>query len=51
MDRQIFYPAELLSDVQLLLSQKNGLLALGHLAQDVLGTGPVATGLACSPNR
>ncbi len=50
MDRQIIYPGSIPLDTDLLNVQRNTLLALGSLAGSVLGSGPVADGLACTPS-
>ena len=48
MDRQIVYPGSIPLDTDLLLLQRHTMVALGFLAQSVLGTNPVAEGLACT---
>ena len=49
MDRQIVYPGSIPLDTDLLNVQRNSLSALSALTQSVLGSAPVADGLACSP--
>ncbi len=49
MDRQIVYPGAIPLDTDLLNAQREAMVAVGYLAQTVLGTGPVAVGLGCSP--
>lgn len=48
MDRQIVYPGSIPLDTDILLMQRHTMVALGFLAQSVLGTSPVADGLACT---
>ena len=50
VDRQIVYPGSIPLDTDLLNVQRNTMIALGYLAQAVLGTGLVADGLACTPS-
>lgn len=49
MDRQIVYPGSVPLDTDLLNTERSVMIALGYLAQAVLGTGVVADGLACTP--
>jgi hypothetical protein len=49
MDRMFLLPGQLITDVLFESSEKNTMLALGHLARAILGTGPVVAGLACTP--
>jgi hypothetical protein len=49
MDRNIVYPGSIPLDTDLLTVNRNTMIALGYLAQAVLGTGPVVDGLACTP--
>ncbi|HEY0206469.1 MAG TPA: hypothetical protein VGC15_20240 [Acetobacteraceae bacterium] len=49
MDRLIVYPGSIPLDTDLLSVQRHAMTALGALAQAVLGTQPVADGLACMP--
>ncbi len=49
MDRIIVYPGSIPLDTDLLSANRNVMVALGYLAQAVLGSGPVVDGLACSP--
>jgi hypothetical protein len=49
MDRQIVYPGAIPLDTDLLSAQREAMIAVGYLAQAVLGTNVVADGLACTP--
>ncbi len=49
MDRQIVYPGSIPLDTDLLGAQRNAMVALGYLAQTILGTTTVVDGLACVP--
>src|SRR6476661_4108744 len=49
MDRILVYPGSIPLDTDLLNTNRNSMLALGYLAQAVLGTNTVVDGLACSP--
>ncbi len=49
MDRNIVYPGSIPLDTDLLSVNRNTMLALGYLAQAVLGSGTVVDGLACVP--
>ena len=49
MDRQIVYPGAIPLDTDLLHLQRHAMIAIGALAQAILGTNPVADGLACTP--
>jgi hypothetical protein len=49
VDRIEVYPQQILTDAEVLQTEKNALVGLGHLARAVLGTGPVVAGLACAP--
>ncbi len=49
MDRILVYPGSIPLDTDLLNTNRNGMIALGYLAQAVLGTGTVVDGLVCSP--
>jgi hypothetical protein len=49
MDRNLVYPGSIPLDTDLLSVNRNTMIALGYLAQVVLGTGPVVDGLACTP--
>ncbi|MDR3536532.1 MAG: hypothetical protein P4L71_08530 [Acetobacteraceae bacterium] len=48
MDRNIVYPGSIPLDTDILTLNRNTMLALGYLAQCVIGTGPVVDGLACT---
>ncbi len=50
MDRQIVYPGSIPLDTDLLQIQRHTLVALGSLAQCVLGGSPLVDGFACSPS-
>ncbi len=49
MDRNLVYPGSIPLDSDLLAVNRNAMVAIGALAQAVLGTGTVADGLACTP--
>jgi hypothetical protein len=49
MDRNIVYPGAIPLDSDLLSMSRNTMIALGYLAQLVLGTNTVVDGLACTP--
>ncbi len=49
MDRNLVYPGSIPLDSDLLAINRNCMVALGALAQVVLGTGSVVDGLACNP--
>ena len=49
MDRPLVYPGSIPLDKDLLSSNRNAMVALGYLAQAVLGTAPVVDGLVCIP--
>jgi hypothetical protein len=49
MDRTIVYPGSIPLDADLLSTNRNAMLALGYLAQAVLGQNTIADGLACNP--
>lgn len=49
MDRTIVYPGQQPTDVVWLSAERNAMVALGYLAQGVLGTNTVVDGLACIP--
>jgi hypothetical protein len=49
MDRNIVYPGAIPLDTDLLSMNRNTMIALGYLAQLVLGTSTVVDGLACTP--
>jgi hypothetical protein len=48
MDRNLVYPGSIPLDTDLLSVNRNTMIALGYLAQAVLGTGPVVEGLPCT---
>jgi hypothetical protein len=49
MDRQIVYPASIPLDTDFLSLNRNAMVALGSLAQAVLGSATIVDGLACLP--
>jgi hypothetical protein len=49
MDRQIVYPASIPLDTDILGLQRNAMVAMGYLAQMVLGNSVIADGLSCTP--
>jgi hypothetical protein len=49
MDRQIVYPASIPLDTDFLSQNRSAMVALGTLAQAVLGTATIVDGLACRP--
>jgi hypothetical protein len=50
MDRTFVYPGAIPEDTDLLSINRNTMIALGFLAQVVLGTQVVADGLSCTPS-
>jgi hypothetical protein len=49
MDRQIVYPASIPLDTDFLTQNRSAMVALGALAQAVLGTATIIDGLTCQP--
>jgi hypothetical protein len=49
MDRNLVYPGSIPLDTDLLGTNRNAMVALGYLAQAVLGTGTIVDGLVCQP--
>lgn len=49
MDRTFTYPGSIPLDTDILQPQKNAMVGLGWLAQAILGTSVLATGLGCVP--
>jgi hypothetical protein len=49
MDRNIVYPGAIPLDTDILSTNRNAMIALGYLAQLVLGTSTVVDGLSCTP--
>jgi hypothetical protein len=49
MDRNIVYPGSIPLDTDLLSLNRNTMIALGYLAQAILGTSSIIDGLACLP--
>jgi hypothetical protein len=48
MDRQLVYPGQIPLETDLLSTNKNAMVGLGLLAQDVLGSSTLASGFACT---
>jgi hypothetical protein len=51
MDRTIVYPGSIPLDTDLLNVNRNAMVAIGYLAQAVLGSSVVVDGLACRPTN
>ncbi len=49
MDRIMVYPGAIPLDTDMLATNRNAMVALGALAQMVVGSAPVVDGLACTP--
>ncbi len=49
MDRILVYPGSIPLDTDILNTNRNAMVALGYLAQAILGSNTVVDGLACSP--
>src|SRR5215469_15639194 len=49
MDRNLVYPGSIPLDTDLLDTNRNTMIALGYLAQAVLGTNTLVDGLTCAP--
>ena len=49
MDKILVYPGSIPLDTDLLNTNRNSMVALGYLAQAILGTDTVVDGLVCSP--
>lgn len=49
MDRIIVYPGAIPLDTDLLATNRSTMIALGRLAQMILGSAPVVDGLTCTP--
>ncbi len=49
MDKILVYPGSIPLDTDILNTNRNSMIALGYLAQAVLGTNTVVDGLVCSP--
>src|SRR4051794_3706828 len=49
MDRSLVYPGSIPLDTDLLNTNRHAMIALGYLAQAILGTSTVVDGLGCSP--
>ena len=48
LDRQFVYPSSIPLDTDILGTNKNAMVGLGFLAQDILGTGTAVSGLPCT---
>jgi hypothetical protein len=51
VDRQIVYPGAIPLDTDVLNMERDAMVAVGYLAQAILGTGIVADGLLCVPTQ
>jgi hypothetical protein len=49
MDRILVYPGSIPLDTDILNTNRNSMIALGYLAQVVLGSNTIVDGLSCSP--
>lgn len=49
MDRTLVYPGSIPLDTDILSVNRNAMIALGYLAQAILGSTPVVDGLVCGP--
>ncbi len=49
MDRILVYPGSIPLDTDMLNTNRNTMVALGYLAQAILGGNTVVDGLVCSP--
>jgi hypothetical protein len=49
MDRILVYPGSIPLDTDILNTNRNAMVALGYLAQTILGSNTVVDGLVCSP--
>ncbi len=49
MDRILVYPGSIPLDTDILNTNRNSMIALGYLAQTILGNNTVVDGLACAP--
>jgi hypothetical protein len=49
MDRILVYPGSIPLDTDILNTNRNSMIALGYLAQAILGTNALVDGLGCSP--
>lgn len=49
MDRNLVYPGSIPLDTDLLSGNRNAMIAIGYLAQAVLGTNTIVDGLTCAP--
>lgn len=49
MDRKIVWPGQVPLETDLLGTNRNVMIALGRLAQDILGSSTLVSGLACTP--
>jgi hypothetical protein len=51
VDRQIVYPGAIPLDTDVLSMERDAMVAIGYLAQVLLGTGMVVDGLSCVPTQ
>jgi hypothetical protein len=51
LDRQIVWPGAIPLETDILSTNRNAMIGLGHLAQAILGSGPAGYGLACTPTN
>lgn len=49
MDRVTVYPGQVPLETDLLRTNRNTMMAIGRVLQDMLGTGTLVSGLACTP--
>ena len=49
MDRSLVYPGSIPLDTDLLSTNRSAMIAIGYLAQAVLGTNTIVDGLTCTP--
>ena len=49
MDRKIVYPAAIPLETDILGTNKNALISIGHVLQDMIGTSTLFSGLGCIP--
>jgi hypothetical protein len=49
MDRKIVWPGQVPLETDLLGTNRNAMIAIGRLAQDILGSGTLVSGLAAAP--
>src|SRR5579883_3169780 len=49
MDRILVYPGSIPLDTDMLNTNRNSMIAIGYLAQAILGTDTIVDGLPCAP--